>query len=87
MNKVKLFTLILTLAGSLFAVLASIVVIVLIIQKVSLHRVRFYIIINFCITNIVILLMVVFGTLYTFIEGDPIEDNKMNIVLSIAGTV
>ena len=81
MNKAKLFPLILTLAGSLFAVLASFVVIVLIIQKVSLHRVQF------CITNIVILLMVIFGTLYTFIERDPIEDNKTNIVLSIVGTV
>ena len=87
MNKEKLFPLILTLAGSLFAVLASFVVIVLIIQKVSLHRVQFYIIINLCITNIVILLMVIFGTLYTFIEGDPIDDNKMNIVSSIVGTV
>ena len=87
MNKAKLFPLILTLAGSLFAVLASFVVIVLIIQKVSLHRVQFYIIINLVITNIVILLMVIFGTLYTFIERDPIEDNKTNIVLSIVGTV
>ena len=31
--------------------------------------------------------MVIFGALYTFIEGDPIDDNKMNIVSSIVGTV
>ena len=37
MNKVQLVTAILTLAGSVFAIFASVVIIALIIQKVSLH--------------------------------------------------
>ena len=87
MNKAKLIIVILTLAGSIFAIFASIAIIVLIIRKVSLHRVRFYIMINLCITNIVILLMVIFGITYSLFDGSPIEDDKMNIASSIVGTV
>ena len=87
MNQAKLVIAILTLAGSFLAILVSIVIIALIIQKVSLHRVRFYIIINLCITNIVTLLMVIFGIIYSLSDGVPIKDDKMNIASSIVGTV
>ena len=87
MNQAKLVIAILTLAGSFLAILVSIVIIALIIQKVSLHRVRFYIMINLCITNIVTLLMVIFGIIYSLSDGVPIKDDKMNIASSIVGTV
>ena len=87
MNQAKLVIAILTLAGSFLARLVSIVIIALIIQKVSLHRVRFYIMINLCITNIVTLLMVIFGIIYSLSDGVPIKDDKMNIASSIVGTV
>ena len=87
MNKAKLIIVILTLAGSIFAIFVSIAIIVLIIQKVSLHCVRFYIMINLCITNIVTLLMVIFGIIYSLFDGSSIEDDKMNIASSIVGAV
>ena len=87
MNKVQLVTAILTLAGSVFAIFASVVIIALIIRKLSLHCVRFYIMINLCITNIVTLLMVIFGIMYSLLVGIPIEDDTKNIFLSSLGTV
>ena len=86
MNKLQLVTATLTLVGSVFAIFASVVIIVLIIQKVSLHCVRFYIMINLCITNIVTLLMLSFGILYSLLVGIIIEDDTKNIFLSCAGT-
>lgn len=50
MNKAKIATVILISIGSFLAILANIVIIMLMIQKVRLHRVRFYIIINLCKT-------------------------------------
>ena len=50
MNKAKIATVILISIGSFLAIQANTVIITLMIQKVRLHRVRFYIIINLCKT-------------------------------------